>query len=103
MDIELLKSYCNRDKIHWSVHASERIHHRGIVKEDVVNAINTGRIIEQYPDAFPFPACLIIGLNLRNDHMHIVCGFNGTNVHIITAYFPDTDKFEANFTIRRIR
>lgn len=65
LDIEILRALCNKGAVHWSVHAFERIQQRGIFRNDVIHAIQTGKIIEQYPDAFPYPACLIFGSNIR--------------------------------------
>lgn len=101
LDIDILRKLCDNRSIHWSVHASEQIQKRCIFREDVINAIKTGKIIEQYPDAFPYPACLILGLNVGHTYIHVVCGYDGTAVHIITAYFPTSDKFEDDLITRK--
>lgn len=103
LDIEILRSLCRAGAVNWSVHASERIQQRGIFREDVINAIQTGRIIEQYPDAFPFPACLVLGLNVRDTYIHVVCGYDGSEIHIVTAYYPTPDKFEDDLITRKER
>ena len=101
LDIDTLRALCNSGAVRWSFHASERIQQRGIFRDDVINAIQTGRIIEQYPDAYPFPACLVIGLNIKGIYIHVVCGYDGDAVHIITAYYPTPDKFEDDLITRK--
>lgn len=74
---------------------------RGIRAKDVRNCIATGEIIEQYPDDFPFPSCLIFGHTVGNQIIHFVASVEGTGSRIITAYFPDTEKFENDLKARR--
>ena len=62
---------------------------REIHKIDVINAINNGKILEEYPNDYLYPSCLILGEN-----MHIVCGIGKEYLYIITVYYPDEGKFE---------
>ena len=55
----------------------ERIQQRGIEYTDIYNAIEMGKIIEQYPNSYPYPACLVLGLDLNDKILHVVCGRNG--------------------------
>ncbi len=75
LNIKLLQRLCST--IRWSVHASERIQQRGIFREDVINAIKTGEIIEHYPDDYPYPSCLVLGMAANGKYLHIVCGCDG--------------------------
>lgn len=59
-----------------------------------------GEIIEQYPEYWLNPACLIFGYSINNKIMHIVVGLD-TYVHIVTAYFPTAEKFESDMKTRR--
>ena len=43
----------------WYKHALERMQERDISRRDVKNRIMQGEIIEDYPDDFPHPSCLI--------------------------------------------
>lgn len=52
----------------------------------------TGEIIEQYDDSYPYPSCLIYGINLEGKIIHIVCGSNDTELWIIKAYYPDNSE-----------
>lgn len=101
IDIEQIKSYCTQGLLFMSEHASARCIQRQITQQDIRSCIMTGEIIEQYPDDFPFPSCLIYGHTVKGDVLHIVASDNGEASKIITAYYPNTVKFEADLKTRR--
>lgn len=102
INIETLQGYYEQDKIIISVHAQNRLRQRGIKQRDVRNCIMTGEIIEQYPDDFPFPSCLVYGHTSDKRIIHVVVSDEGTFGRIITAYIPDTKKFKSDLKTRRI-
>lgn len=103
IDIQTLRRYYSQNNVIISLHAQERLRQRGIRARDVRNCVVSGEIIEQYPDDFPFPSCLIFGHAVRGKIMHVVASDEGTGSRIITAYFPDNKKFEKDFKTRRER
>ena len=103
IDIEKLRQYYALNKVFVSIHAQERFRQRKIKMRDVKNCIMTGEIIEQYPDDFPFPSCLIYGKAVNGQILHVVASDEGTASRIITAYFPDNIKFEDDLKTRRER
>ena len=100
MNLEVFKDLCRKGKIKWSGHAAIRILQRGISREDVINCIMNGEIIEEYPDFWIGPACLVFGYTIENRIIHVVAGINDY-VHIVTAYYPDSEKFESDMKTRR--
>ena len=76
-----------------SLHGQLRLIERNISVDDIMNAIDNGDIIEQYPDDFPFPSCLTLGLSVKNQYIHIVVSMNDTKIYLITAYVPDPAKW----------
>lgn len=80
-----------------SVHAQKRLRERGIRQRDIRNCIMSGEIIEQYPTDFPFPSCLVF----RHTTDARVLHDEGTMSRIITAYFPDYEKFEKDLKTRK--
>ena len=48
-------------------------------------AVNNGEIIEQYPEDFPFPSCLILGKTYSNQWIHLVMSDEGSMSRVITA------------------
>ena len=101
IEIEKLRKYFSEDKIFATAHAAERFRQRKINIKDIRNAINSGEIIEQYPNDYPYPSCLILGENLRGEKIHAVLSDEGTSSRIITAYFPDVEKWSSDFKNRR--
>lgn len=101
MDIEKLRICCSNNKVLWSTHGSSRIQQRGILRMDVINCIMNGEIIEDYPTDYPHPSCLIFGYTLTDKIIHVVAGFDGDYLYIITAYFPNTEKFLDDLKTRR--
>ena len=60
-----------------------------------------GEIIEQYPDDYPFPSCLIFGYSVDNRIIHVVMSDEGTGSRTITVYFPDPEKWESDYRTRK--
>ncbi len=103
IDINNLRSYYAKERVIITIHAQERLRQRGIRAKDVRNCIMTGEIIEQYPDDFPFPSCLVFGKSVNGKILHVVASDEGTGSRIITAYFPDNIKFEDDLKTRKER
>ena len=66
--IEEIKSLCRQGKMEWTSHVQQRILQREISRQDVKEAIVSGEIIENYPEDYPFPSCLMLGRN----QIHVV-------------------------------
>lgn len=101
MEIEIIREFIKRRRIKWSVHVAARMAERDIKRDDVINCVMNGEIIEDYINDYPYPSCLIFGYTLRNKVLHVVLGYDGDNVYIVTAYYPNTDKFEADLKTRK--
>ena len=101
MVIEQIQKYCEERKIGWSIHAAEMMMKRGISRRDVLNCLQSGEIIEDYPNSFPHPSCLVFGNSVGGKIMHTVVGLKEDLLMIITAYYPDTVKFEDDLRTRR--
>ncbi|MCD8053779.1 MAG: DUF4258 domain-containing protein [Lachnospiraceae bacterium] len=101
MDILELRALCSPKHIKITVHAAKRLEQRGILLKDIISSIQTGEIIEQYPDDYPYPSCLILGQNTGRSLIHTVIGMNETDLFLITAYFPDINKWEEDFKTRK--
>lgn len=82
-------------------HCLERMGERDISRADVKHCILEGEIIEDYPDDYPHPSCLIFGYAVNEKVLHVVAGSDNENIYIITAYFPNNKKFEDDLKTRR--
>ena len=101
MTIEQIQKFCSSRKIYWSLHSAEMMAKRGISRSDILNCLQNGEIIEDYPDSFPYPSCLVFGKTVYSKIMHVVVGIKEESLVIITAYFPSTVKFEKDLRTRR--
>ena len=101
IDIDHLRKHYQDDVVFITEHAAERSRQRGILSKDIRNAVENGEIIEQYPDDFPFPSCLILGKDLAGNCIHVCMSEEGTASRIITAYRPDPEKWSDDFRTRR--
>lgn len=101
LTIEELHSLYAAREIVWSSHVLKRLQMRGIFGEDVEQCIMSGEIIEQYPDDFPYPSCLILGWSTGKQYLHTVIGRGEGKLWVITAYYPSPDKWESDFKTRK--
>ena len=103
VQIEDIQIFCKRSKIKWYQHALERMQERDISRADVKNCLMGGEIIEDYPDDFPHPSCLVFGYAVNNKIIHVVVSMDKENIGIITVYYPSTGKFESDLKTRKGR
>lgn len=96
MNIQKIQDYCIQSKMKWYKHALERMQERDISRRDVKNCIMQGEIIEDYPDDFPHPSCLIFGRTMDQKVIHVVVSLDEDQdtIGIITVYYPSVEKFE---------
>ncbi|MBP5441672.1 MAG: DUF4258 domain-containing protein [Treponema sp.] len=99
--IEDFRKINKSENIIVSLHGQIRLNERNITIDDIMNAIDNGEIIEQYPSDFPFPSCLILGISIQGIYIHIVVSMDEDKIYLITAYIPDTDKWEDDLKTRK--
>jgi len=103
MDIQKIQSLFQKRSIKWSTHCLERMQERDISRGDVLSCVLQGEIIEDYPNDYPFPSCLIFGHTIQGRVLHTVIGADRAAAYVITAYYPSADKFEADLKTRKGR
>jgi hypothetical protein len=101
MTIEDIALLCKTKSVRWTSHMLERIFRRGINAGDVITALTNGEIIEQYPTDYPYPSCLVLGHTKAGQALHIVCGSNGIELWLVTAYIPSSAEWTEDFRQRR--
>lgn len=100
MEIETIRKLLNKP-FQMTQHADLRRRQRGISVPEIKQTILNGEIIEDYPDDYPFPSCLILGHPEPGRPLHLVCGVGGGELYIVTAYWPDADKWRPDWKTRR--
>jgi len=98
---DILRELCAAEKIKWTTHVVVRMQERGIQPSDVRCCIVNGEIIEHYPNAYPYPACLIFGMTINDEFLHVVIGYGENKLWLITAYYPDEIDWENDFKTRK--
>lgn len=102
INIDRLKELCNdEDNIVITQHTLTRCIQRNIKVDEILQTIQNGEIIEQYPEDYPTPSCLVFGYTLNSRVLHVVCGTDDKTVWIITAYTPDNTHWKADFKTRK--
>jgi Domain of unknown function (DUF4258) len=86
----------------YRIHARQAMFTRSISDACVESILQSGDVIEDYPQAFPFPAKLLLG-RCNGRAIHVVAAENRSQqqVIIITAYEPTRTKWEADMKTRR--
>lgn len=103
LNLDILCELCNNRAIKWTAHVLTRLQERNINPSDIKHCLGTGRIIEQYPDDYPYPSCLVLGSTKAGAALHVVIGVGEGFLWLITAYYPDPDKWNDDFSIRKER
>lgn len=102
IDMEELKVLAiGADNFRVTKHMAKRLKERGIKFSHVRNALLNGEIIEQYPDDYPYPSCLVSGFSEGKETLHVCVGFGDGKLWLITAYYPDTNGWEPDFKTRK--
>ena len=85
----------------YSQHAVDQSILRIISNKEISEAIEHGKIIEDYPDDKYGPSCLICGVTQGGRILHVQCSVDP--VWIITTYDPtlNPNEWEDNFKRRR--
>jgi hypothetical protein len=76
-----------------------------IVADEILEALDSGEIIEEYPDDAPYPSCLILGRTQSGRPLHIVCApvLEEGRLIIVTVYQPDPARWETDWQRRKPR
>lgn len=101
LDLKKIQELCSLENIEITLHAAKRLEQRGISIKDVITCIMNGEIIEHYPDDYPYPSCLVLGLSVAGKYLHVVIGSNMETIWIITAYYPNLQKWEKDYKTRK--
>jgi len=74
---------------------------RMISTAEVRQILDTGEIIEDYPDDPRGHSCLLLGHGNERRPIHVVCAPKAEYLAIITAYLPSPDAWTDDFRTRK--
>lgn len=88
--------------VDFSGHAVRRMFKRSVGRDEVLEAITKGEVIEAYPQDTPYPSYLLLARS-RERVLHVVVARDADRGHcyVVTVYPPDPDLWEPDFRTRR--
>jgi hypothetical protein len=92
MDINEIKAKVRADQYVYTQHAEIERRSDELTFAQIEVALLTGEILEQYPDTGRGESCLIVGF-AHDVPIHVVCGWRGDKVSLITVYIPGPPRF----------
>lgn len=87
--IEKIRKAFKENRYEYSLHAVDQSILRHITRREIVEAIENGEIIEDYPSDKFGPSCLVYGKTNLERPLHIQCSYpTRAKIKIITVYEP---------------
>lgn len=89
-------------KITFRFHALRKMFERKITEREVLDVLENGKNIEEYPTDRPYPSRLILGF-VESRPIHVVAAdiLDSQEIIIVTVYRPDLNSWESEFEKRR--
>ncbi|MCD6553162.1 MAG: DUF4258 domain-containing protein [Anaerolineae bacterium] len=91
--LALYKRAVREEQLKISLHAAEEALAEHITRPEIEEAMLNAQLIEDYPDWWLGPSCLIYGRTDAGRALHIVASYSGLPVTIITVYEPHPPKW----------
>jgi len=92
--IERIRAQAIAENLRITQHAQQEMVEENIIFDEVLEAICTGEILENYPQHRRGPCCLLKGLSRNVRPLHIVCTTTRPVLIIITVYEPKPPKWK---------
>jgi hypothetical protein len=91
--LELLRRAVREGKLVMSLHATEEALAEYITRPDIEAVLLNARLLEDYPDWWLGPSCLVYGQTSVGRDLHVVVSYSGLPITIITVYEPCPPKW----------
>ena len=92
--IQKIKEAFRKDRYEYSLHAVDQSILRHIACKEILEMVENGQIIEDYPEDKFGPSCLIYGKTNLERPLHIQCSYpTRPKIKIITVYEPDPEEW----------
>jgi hypothetical protein len=102
VNIENIISAIRSNRVRITDHADEEARADHLSFDEIFVSVFQGEVIEDYPNDWPYPSCLIYGDTFSGEPVHSVWAYNEGNgwAVMVTVYRPDPDRW-VNWKIRR--
>jgi hypothetical protein len=88
----------------YSGHAVRRMFERKITEKDISEVIESGELIDQYPNDVPYPSYLLLGFpGTIPIHVLIAKDDESDDCYVVTTYVPRRDIWNSDFKTRRTK
>ncbi len=79
------------ETVNVTLHARKEAKEDSLKLDAIFSSVRHGEIIENYPEDFPYPSCLIYGRTSSGEPVHSVWAYDAENgiAILITVYRPD--------------
>jgi hypothetical protein len=91
--LDLLKRAVDEHQIKISLHAAEEALAEEITRREIEAAMRDAELLEDYPDWWLGPSCLVHGRTDTGRDLHLVVSYSGLPIAIITVYEPRLPKW----------
>ena len=91
--LNLFKQAVQEQQILLSLHAVEEALRENITRPEIEAALLGAQFLEDYPDWWLGPSCLVYGRTLTGRDLHMVASYSGLPVTIITVCEPRPPKW----------
>ncbi|MGR3310453.1 MAG: DUF4258 domain-containing protein [Candidatus Brocadiales bacterium] len=91
--LERIHVQTETESIRITQHAQQEMVEEGVTLDEVLHAIATGQILENYPEHRRGACCLLNGVTQKGLPLHIVCTTAQPVLIIITVYEPKLPKW----------
>jgi len=100
--LRFIKRCLAEGKVLWTYHVNMRLRGRYISREQILDAIDSFEIIEEYPKDKYLPSYLIYAESGGSPiHLLVAVDVPNVNIRIVTAYHPSSEEWEKDYRRRR--
>ena len=97
--LKLFKEAVHKQQVKISLHAAEEALTERITRAEIEAALLGAQVLEDYPDWWLGPSCLVYGQTQSGRDLHIVASYSELPITIITVYEPRLPKWRTT-TVR---
>ncbi len=100
LTLETVRAAAAADRIKWRYHALQRARQRGISRPQAIHVIRHGDIVEERPDAEPFPQCLLMAEVQPAKPLYVALAYDEAEdyLYIVTVHWLDPEKWADPWT-----
>ena len=102
LDLHTIRDTAHAGRLTWRYHALRRAGERGITRSQARQVLTAGEIIEERPDATPYPQCLMMAMMEGERPLYVALGYDEDDdrIYVITVHWLDPKKWDDPWTRR---